>query len=124
MKKKFIPKFLLGLFSFILICCASQIHNLEKRYQALWCNQQGGKKEVVLSDGSRCDCVTQTNAVKVDFAHKWAESIGQSFLYSALTGKRAGIFLIMKKGNEQFLKRLNTTIEHFELPIDVWIINY
>ena len=80
--------------------------------------------EVVLSDGSRCDCVTQTNAVEVDFAHKWAESIGQSLLYSALTGKRAGILLIMKQGDEQFLNRLNTTIKRFNLPIDVWIINY
>ena len=103
---------------------AVQNTKLEKHYQALWCNQVKGKMEVVLSDGSRCDCVTLTNAVEVDFAHKWAESIGQSLLYSALTGKRAGVLLIMKQGDEPFLNRLNTTIKQFKLPIDVWIINY
>ena len=49
----------------------------EKWYQERWCNENGGKVEVVLADRTRCDCLTSTNAVEFDFGPKWAEAIGQ-----------------------------------------------
>jgi hypothetical protein len=35
----------------------------EKWYQVKWCEAHGGKIEVVLPDGTRCDCVTDTHAI-------------------------------------------------------------
>lgn len=66
----------------------------EKYYQLSWCAEHGGQAEVVLPDGTRCDCLTATHAIEFDFAKKWAEAIGQSLHYAALTGRRAGIVLI------------------------------
>ena len=44
--------------------------------------------EVVMKDGTRCDILTATHAIEVDFAKKWAEAIGQSLNYAMQTGKR------------------------------------
>lgn len=93
----------------------------EKHYQDAWCAEHGGQTEVVLKDGTRADCVTATHAIEFDFGKKVAEAIGQSLWYSIQTGKRAGIVLILKKQSDRkYLARLNKTIEHLSLPIDVW----
>jgi len=65
--------------------------------------------------------VTDTHAIEFDFGSGWAESIGQGLHYSAMTNKKAGIVLILE--NVKYRKywiRLNTTIEHINLPIDAW----
>ena len=36
--------------------------------------------EVVLADGTRCDCVTDTHAIEFVFGSGWAESIGQAYI--------------------------------------------
>jgi hypothetical protein len=66
-------------------------------YQERWCREQGGQIEVVLSDRTCCDCVTDTHAIEFDFGIKWAEAIGQSAYYSLQAEKRAGIVLILEK---------------------------
>jgi len=79
--------------------------------------------EVVLSDRTRVDCLTDKYAVEADFSHKWAEAIGQSLFYSAMTGKQPGILLILEKPHERrYLKRLRRAVEEFNLPIKVWIM--
>jgi hypothetical protein len=63
------------------------------------------------------------HAIEFDFGRGWAEAIGQSAFYAIQTGKKAGIVLILEtmKDRKYFI-RLNTTIEHFNLPIDTWSI--
>ena len=91
----------------------------EKWYQKKWCEEQKGRVEVVLPDGTRCDCVTATHAIEFDFGNNWAEAIGQSSYYSIQTKKNAGIVLILETMmDRKYWIRLNTTIEHFRLPID------
>lgn len=93
----------------------------EKHYQEAWCREHGGQAEVVLADGTRADCITATHAVEHDFGKKWAEAIGQSLYYSLQTGKRAGIVLILDGPKDRkYWLRLNSTIQHFQLPIDTW----
>ncbi len=76
---------------------------------------------MVLSDGTRCDCVTDTHAIEFDFGNKWAESIGQGLHYSEISKKKAGIVLILENiKDRKYWIRLKTTIEHFDLPIDTW----
>ena len=93
----------------------------EKWYQEQWCTAHRGQIEVVLPDGTRCDCLTDTHAIEFDFGNNRAEAIGQSAYYALQTGKRPGIVLILETLKERkYWIRLNTTIEHFGLPIDTW----
>lgn len=93
----------------------------EKWYQERWCAENRGEVEVVLPDRTRCDCLTSGNAIEFDFGPKWAEAIGQALYYSVQTGKRAGIVLILEKpADRKYWIRLNSVIQHFELPVDTW----
>ena len=98
---------------------SSQKHP-EKYYQDKWCKENNGKTEVVFSDGSRCDCLTDKYAVEVDFAPKWAEAIGQVLHYAALTGKKPKILLIQHNKKDQvYYDRLMKTIDYWCLQIEV-----
>jgi len=102
---------------------AAHLHP-EKYYQEKWCSENKGQAEVVLPDKTRADCITSTHAVEHDFGPKWAEAIGQSLYYSLQTGKRAGIALILETpADRKYWIRLNSTIEHFKLPIDTWEVS-
>ena len=95
----------------------------EKVYQEQFCKEMNGEVEVVLPDRTRCDCITSTHSIEVDFANKWTEAVGQSLYYSLQTNKKAGIYLILESPKDRkYLIRLNSVIEHFGLPIDVWAI--
>jgi len=59
--------------------------------------------------------------IEFDFGKKWAESLGQALYYSLQTGNRAGIVLILEGPQDRkYWIRLNSTIEHFRLPIETW----
>ena len=121
-KRKCIGIFLLCLFicAIVYVAHGKTIHP-ERYYQEKWCDENNGEMEVILPDKTRCDCITETHAIEMDFAKKWAESIGQSLYYASQTGKHAGIVLIMEKsGDERYLDRIHTTIKYFNLPIVVW----
>ena len=93
----------------------------EKEYQKEFAKEVGGKTEVVLEDGTRCDVVTETHAIEVDFGYKWTEAIGQSLHYAFQLNKKAGIALVLKTKNDyRYLVRLRSVIKHYELPIEVW----
>ena len=110
------------LFIFPSLVFAKREHP-EKWYQKKWCEEQKGRVEVVLPDGTRCDCVTDTHAIEFDFGSNWPEAVGQSAYYALQTGKKAGIVLILETMKDRkYWIRLNTTIEHFKLPIDTWSI--
>lgn len=94
----------------------------EKGYQADWCKGKG-VTEYVLPDKTRVDCLTDTHAIEFDFAKKWAEAIGQALYYSFQTGKRGGVVLILKGKNDyKHWIKLNSVIDHYQLPIDTWKI--
>lgn len=118
-------KYIIIILSIVLFpfTCFGEHQYLEKYYQTKWCSEQNGKMEVTLEGGGRVDCVTSTHVIEVEFAEKWAEAIGQSLYYSLSTNRKSGIVLIIESEKDmKFLLRLNSTIEHFKLPIDVWKI--
>ncbi|MGI2027843.1 hypothetical protein [Endozoicomonas acroporae] len=93
----------------------------ESWYQQVWCEGMDGKVEHRLKDGRRIDCLTDQYAIEIEFARKWPEAIGQSLNYSMLTGKQAGIVLILKTAEDQsHWQRLKTVIKHYTLPIKAW----
>ena len=62
-------------------------NQVESYYVNQWCSPDFGRKEAILWDMTRVDCLSKDYAIEFDFAKKWAESIGQSLYYSKLTGK-------------------------------------
>lgn len=95
----------------------------ERYYQQAWCANAHGRTEVVLSDRTRVDCLTDTHAIEFDFARKWSEAIGQSLGYAIETNKRAGIVLIVESNKEyKHWIKLNSIIDYYKLPIDTWIL--
>lgn len=93
----------------------------EEYYQKLAAEHLQGKTEVVLDDRTRADIVTDTFAIEVDFAHKWAESIGQSLHYAHRLHKKAGIVLIADgRKDDRFIQILMS--DAIELNITVWVI--
>ena len=83
----------------LIWCIALQAKHLhhERYYQTILCDALGGEMEVVLSDRTRVDCLTEEYAIEVDFAKKWAESVGQALYYAKITGKKPAIGLIVEK---------------------------
>ena len=53
----------------------------------------GGKTEVRIPEG-RVDVLTETEAIEVDFQHKWKEGLGQCLVYGGSTGKKPVLALI------------------------------
>lgn len=119
-------KILIFILFFLSTCTYknSGIHN-EKYYQTRWCRAEKGQMEVIMSDKTRCDCLTATHAVEIDFAGKWAEAIGQSLHYARLTGKYPGIVLICrgKKDRNNIARARLTTDFYIFLNIKIWTIN-
>jgi hypothetical protein len=97
---------------------------IEKWHEADFVNAHcAGEIEHVLSDRTRVDCLTDTHAIEYDWGKKWAESLGQALFYSAMTGKKAGIVLIVNhRTKDRYLKRLNKAISDNNLDVDVWTI--
>ncbi|WP_028294270.1 hypothetical protein [Oceanobacter kriegii] len=93
----------------------------EKWYQESWCSKAKGQTEIVQSDRTRVDCITQTHAIEFDFGNKWSEAIGQALGYAMETNKRAGVVLILESPEDyKYWIKLNSIIDHYELPIDTW----
>ena len=119
---------------------AETIHP-EMYYQDKWCSDMNGcvmEKliedrliEHVLHDRTRVDCLLDLDvgdriekyAVEVDFAKKWAESIGQSLHYAEQTNRQPGILIIIEKESDyKHLYKLYSAIKKGKLDIRVWVI--
>jgi len=98
--------------------------NPEAYYQKEWCAEHGGRAEVVLADATRCDCLTETNAIEFDFAPKWAEAIGQALYYGAMTGKEPGIVLIVSGPSDaKYIERIKAVADRYGIVIAVWTMD-
>lgn len=114
---------LLFLLLFASLVCSLSAKRLqpESVYQDYFAAKVGGETEVTCDDGTRCDIVTGTHAIEVDFADKWGEAIGQSLNYGFQLNKKAGILLILEKESDyKYFVRINSIIQHHGLEIDVW----
>tara|TARA_R110000744_G_scaffold359176_1_gene466433 strand:- start:2 stop:406 length:405 start_codon:yes stop_codon:yes gene_type:complete len=130
MNKKHFKPFLLGLVGGSLAVLAMALFStsvsaakwLEADYVGNHCQ---GKIEYRLKDTTRVDCLTNTHAIEYDFAHKWAEAIGQALHYAAMTGKKPGIVLIVDPTvrGTRYLARLKSALDSIPcVKIDLWLI--
>ena len=95
----------------------------ESYYRDAWAKSNKGTTEVQMGDKTRCDVITKTHAIEVEWANKWTEGIGQALWYSFQTNKKAGIVLILKDEDEhKHLRKLQSLIKAKNLDITVWTI--
>lgn len=131
--KKYIKSFFMNLFkkiSIIFVClngllffniahAKAQYSHCEASYQYAWCTLNNGIMEYRNDDKTRIDCLTKTHAVEFDFAKKWAESVGQALYYSAVTGKRAKVVLIINQPREMmYLKRVEKLAKIYDFDFE------
>ena len=91
----------------------------EDFYVTQWCKTDFGRKEAVLWDMTRVDCLTKDYAIGFDFAKKWAESVGQSLYYAKMTGKTPAVALILTSPSDtKYVKR----IERIDKGIKIFLI--
>lgn len=78
-------------------------------------------QEVRLWDATRVDLLSETHAIEVDYAPKWAEAIGQSAYYALVSKKKPGIILLVKdvKKERRYVYRCQTVCAKYD--IDLWI---
>lgn len=116
----------LGIIISLFASCSpaySDVKLLERHYQESWCSS---REDIVaiehrLEDGTRVDCLLDDYALEVDWAYKWAESIGQSLYYAMKTGKKPAVLLILGPDEERFLSRLNLVAEKYEITVFIVI---
>lgn len=114
--------FIIALFASVTLN-AQLAKQKEVYYQNMFAKEIKGQTEVVLNDKARVDIVTDTYAIEVDFAYKWAESIGQSLYYGLMMYRKPGVVLIVDGNKEQqYVNRLLSTAEKY--GITVWILDY
>ena len=98
---------------------APQKKHSEKYYQTQLCNELDGVMEQSLLDRTRVDCLTDEYAIEVDFAKKWAESVGQSLYYALMTEKKPAVGLIVRDSakDKRRMKRLKVLAEKYHIKI-------
>lgn len=102
---------------------ASPVSFRERDFVEAWCAAAQGIMEVRQADQTRIDCVAGDYAVEFDFGPKWAEALGQALFYSAQSGLKPGIVLILKEpGEGRFLTRLEKALRHHGLHIRIWVM--
>lgn len=98
------------IFFLLMVLPAIVLGQSEAEYVEQWCAGRG-QVEYILEDRTRVDCLTPEFAIEVDFAHKWAEAIGQSLYYGHMTGRKPGVLIIVGDGEHRFIRRFhNATI--------------
>lgn len=103
---------------FILLSISLNASSIkEKDYINKYCE---GKKEFILSDKTRIDCLTSDVAYEFDFAHKFYEAIGQSLYYAIKTNRQAGIYIIVNKlEDNRYVIRLKEVCEKYNIKLNV-----
>jgi len=110
-------KYFLFLLLITIALQAKHLHH-ERYYQTLFCHYLNGQMEIVLTDRSRIDCLTDKYAIEVDFAKKWAESIGQALYYAYMTKKKPAIGLIINLQKEKrYLKRIEPMCKKYNITL-------
>ncbi len=97
----------------------------EVQISALIAKALNGVPEYLLPDKARVDILTHTEAIEVDWAHKWAEGIGQALYYGAMTKRTPVVLLLMNTADEErYLFRVRAVIDaHSRTRLTLWLFN-
>jgi hypothetical protein len=77
-----------------------------------------GVTEYRLDDGTRVDILTDDYAIEVDWATKWAESVGQCLYYAEKTGKRPmSLLLIEDDADDKYVWRILRAVKDTNIEV-------
>jgi len=114
---------ILFLYGFLFSLCLSAKQS-ERFYQEKFAKEIDGQVEVIMKDGTRCDILTSTHAIEVDFARKWAEAIGQSLHYALHTGKSPAVALIvLSPSDNKYVERVRKISARYRLGLTIYPID-
>jgi hypothetical protein len=83
------------------ISCYATSYPPPGEFQAKWCIDNGGVVDYIKEDdSSNIACMKDQYIIDVAYANQWKEAVGQALYYSAVTGKKPGIALIMLNSTE------------------------
>jgi hypothetical protein len=101
----------------------------ETKSEAHWQRQYcaGMEIEKKLITGGRIDCFNDEFAIEVDWANKWAESVGQSLYYAGATNRKPGIILLSEQSEgpveglcRSYVYRLEYALKYVNAHVYVW----
>jgi hypothetical protein len=96
---------------FVAFALCALAARADERSETEWlATKYNADSTVILWDRTRPDLVDDTYAYEVDWAEKWAESIGQSLYYAEVTGKQPAVILLSHDWSKdrRFAYRLQT----------------
>jgi hypothetical protein len=108
------------MFLFLLLVVVAAPLN-EVQHTKIIGRDRGYQVEVLMPDETRCDLVSDTHAIEVEWASKWKEAPAQATLYSIWTGKKPGILLLVKNKTTDKLNVLRCKLVCERLGIDLEI---
>ena len=93
-----------------------------------WCSEQNsGRTEELLDDGTKVDCLTDTHAIELKHAAKWGEvieSLGQAIHYAQQADRQPGIVLIVEDRKDcRYVRRLRKTLKGVSVDgssVELW----
>ena len=95
----FLSEVLLMFLKLLFFICVGGEFLGEVEQSRLLAERYGCEREVVLADGSRVDLLSARYAVEVEWCEKWKEAPAQAVLYSAWTGRKPAVILLVGKGD-------------------------
>lgn len=99
----------------------------ENHFNVLIAKEIGGKAEVTTKYSRRIDIVTRTTAWETDWLPKaWSEGVGQALTYAELTGKNAGIIVLIdvsKKVNSNHVKLVKLMAKKYGIELKFYKCN-
>ena len=107
----------------LLLCCL--LLSAEKPSELECCRMLApkyqAKVEVRLWDDTRCDLVTATQAIEVDWAPKWAEAVGQALYYGTVLNKEPTIILLVVdlEKERRYVYRCQTVAAQYKIKLYV-----
>lgn len=105
----------------LLLVVASAGGETETEVTSSLAEKYDARTEVVLRDGSRVDLLNKTHAIEADWAHKWAEGIGQSIHYSLITGKKPGLLILTRNPEKDWRHLVRAARVCGHLGIELYI---
>jgi len=97
----------------------------ESIWQRRYC--EGMQIDVHLPSGGEVDCLSDKFAIEVDWAAKWAESVGQSLYYADATHRKPGIILLCESSEthveglcRSYVYRLEEALRFVSTHVELW----
>ena len=82
--------------------------------------QRHWRVEVPMPDSTRCDLISETYAMEVEWASKWKEAPAQATLYAIWTGKKPAVILLVKSSDEKLdVLRCKMVCERLQIAMEV-----